>query len=66
MMPGWVRQILVWNPVLQAIDWFRSACFAGYQPHWLDRTYLAAVAIVTLLAGFALERAMRRRISEPL
>ncbi len=66
MMPDWVRQILVWNPVLQAIDWFRSACFAGYQPHWLDRTYLAAVAIATLLAGFALERAMRRRISEPL
>ncbi|HEY1796016.1 MAG TPA: tetratricopeptide repeat protein [Stellaceae bacterium] len=66
MMPDWVRQILVWNPVLQAIDWFRSACFAGYQPHWLDRTYLIAVAIAGLLAGFGLERVMRRRISEPL
>jgi ABC-type polysaccharide/polyol phosphate export permease/Flp pilus assembly protein TadD len=66
MMPDWVRHILVWNPVLQAIDWFRSACFAGYQPHWLDRTYLTGTAIASLLAGFALERAMRRRISEPL
>lgn len=66
MMPDWVRQILVWNPVLQAIDWFRSACFASYHPHWLDRTYLTGTAIATLLAGLALERAMRRWASEPL
>lgn len=66
MMPDWVRRVLVWNPVLQAIEWFRSACFDGYRPHWLDRTYLAGAAILSILAGFALERAMRRRISEPL
>jgi capsular polysaccharide transport system permease protein len=66
MMPDWVRRILVWNPVLQAIDWFRSACFASYQPHWLDRTYLTGTAIASLLAGFALERAMRRWVGEPL
>jgi len=66
MMPDWVRQILVWNPVLQAIDWFRSGCFAFYRPHWLDRTYLSGIAIIALLAGFGIERALRRRISEPL
>ncbi|HEX3885215.1 MAG TPA: ABC transporter permease [Stellaceae bacterium] len=66
MMPDWVRQILVWNPVLQAIDWFRSGCFAFYHPHWLDRTYLSGIAITALLAGFGIERALRRRISEPL
>lgn len=66
MMPTWVRHILAWNPVLQAIDWFRSACFSSYEPHWLDRTYLASVAILCVLTGIGLERALRRRLGEPL
>ena len=29
MMPDWVRDILVWNPLLHAIDWFRAGFFRG-------------------------------------
>ena len=36
-----MRDILAWNPILHAVDWFRSSFFAEYEPHWLDRSYLA-------------------------
>lgn len=66
MMPDWVRDLLAWNPVLQGVDWFRASFFVDYQPHWLDRSYLAAVAGLALLAGLGLERGLRRELSEPL
>jgi capsular polysaccharide transport system permease protein len=66
MMPDWARDILGWNPVLHAIDWFRAGFFSVYQPHWLDRRYLLVVAATGLLLGLALERCLRRRLSEPL
>jgi ABC-type polysaccharide/polyol phosphate export permease/tetratricopeptide (TPR) repeat protein len=66
MMPDRVRDILVWNPLLHAIDWFRSGFFDVYRPHWLDRSYVAVVAIVSLLVGLALHRLLRRRLSAAL
>jgi ABC-type polysaccharide/polyol phosphate export permease/tetratricopeptide (TPR) repeat protein len=66
MMPDWARDMLAWNPLLQAIDWFRSGFFGSYQPHWLDRSYLVILAILALLAGFGLQRGLRRRLSTPL
>ena len=66
MMPDWVRGILAWNPVLHAVDWFRSSFFVDYEPHWLDRTFLLIAAGVTLSAGLALERCLRRQLYEPL
>ena len=66
MMPDWARDALVWNPLLHAIDWFRAGFYAAYQPHWLDRSYLVILAILLLLAGLGLERAMRPRLCEPL
>jgi capsular polysaccharide transport system permease protein len=66
MMPDWARDILVWNPVLQSVDWFRAGFFSAYQPHWLDRSYLIVVAISALAIGLAIERGLRRRLREPL
>jgi capsular polysaccharide transport system permease protein len=51
MMPDWIRDILAWNPVLHAVDWFRSSFFQEYDPHWLDRSYLAIVAVLTYWQG---------------
>jgi ABC-type polysaccharide/polyol phosphate export permease/tetratricopeptide (TPR) repeat protein len=65
MMPDWIRDLLAWNPVLHAVDWFRASFFADYVPHWLDRSYLVMVAGTVLLAGLALERGLRRRLYEP-
>jgi capsular polysaccharide transport system permease protein len=66
MMPEWIRDILAWNPVLHAVDWFRSSFFREYEPHWLDRSYLLTFAVVALLAGLGLERGLQRRLYEPL
>ncbi len=66
MMPDWARDTLAWNPLLHAIDWFRAGFFDGYQPHWLDRSYLVGVAVLVLAGGFAVERGLRRRLSMPL
>jgi len=66
MMPGWVRDALCWNPVLHAIDWFRAGFFGAYEPHWLDRSYLVALAILVLMTGLALERGLRRWTIVPL
>ena len=66
MMPDWARDLLLWNPLLHAIDWFRAGFFASYQPHWLDRSYLVILAILALLVGLALQRGLRRRLSVPL
>jgi capsular polysaccharide transport system permease protein len=66
MMPDWARDALAWNPLLHAIDWFRAGFFENYQPHWLDRSYLVALAILSLLAGLGLERVVRRKLSVPL
>ncbi|MGE0260462.1 MAG: tetratricopeptide repeat protein [Alphaproteobacteria bacterium] len=66
MMPDRVRDILEWNPLLHAIDWFRAGFFELYRPHWLDRSYVAVVAIAFLLAGLALHRLLRRKLSAAL
>lgn len=66
MMPDWARDLLAWNPLLHAIDWFRAGFFASYQPHWLDRSYLVILAILALLTGLGLQRGLRRKLSAPL
>lgn len=62
-MPEWVRDILVWNPVLQAIDWVRSGFFETWHPIWLNRPYVVFWGLGTLLIGLSLERACRRRLT---
>jgi ABC-type polysaccharide/polyol phosphate export permease/protein involved in temperature-dependent protein secretion len=62
-MPDWVREVLLWNPVLQGIDLFRGGFFRQYEPHWLDLDYLAAWAAGSVGVGFALERATRARLA---
>jgi capsular polysaccharide transport system permease protein len=66
IIPDWARDILTWNPLLHSIDWFRAAFFGACQPHWLDRDYLAICAILALVCGLGIERALRRQLSEPL
>ena len=61
-MPDWLREWLVLNPVLQAIEWFRSGFYPHYEPHWLDVDYLLAWVVGSVGLGFALERATRARM----
>jgi ABC-type polysaccharide/polyol phosphate export permease/Flp pilus assembly protein TadD len=62
MMPAWIRDILVWNPVLQGVEWFRSGFFRQYSPHWLDVPYLLSWVVSCLVVGFAMQRVIGRRL----
>lgn len=61
-MPDWARDILVWNPILQGIEFFRSGFFPQYDPHWVDLNYLLIWVVASIGIGFALERALRSRM----
>ncbi|TWT10686.1 ABC transporter permease [Reyranella sp. CPCC 100927] len=58
-MPASLREILLWNPVLQGVEWFRSGFYQSYEPHWLDIPYTLNCAIGVLLLGLLLEKAAR-------
>ncbi len=62
-MPPVFREWLVWNPVLQGIEMFRSGFYHQYDPHWLDVNYLVLWAVGSIAMGFALERALRARMA---
>jgi capsular polysaccharide transport system permease protein len=60
-MPDWLRDVLVLNPLLQCLEWFRTAFFDQYAPPWLDRPYTVMVTLAVVMFGFTLEAALRRR-----
>ncbi len=62
-MPDWAREILVWNPILQGIELFRSGFYPQYDPHWLDANYLLIWVVASAGTGFAMERALRGRMA---
>jgi capsular polysaccharide transport system permease protein len=59
VLPETVRSILSYNPILQVIEWMRSAYYEGYGYMILDRPYPVVVGLVALFLGLLLERAMR-------
>lgn len=60
-MPPNIRNVLVWNPVLHCVEWFRESFYAGYECQSLDLLYLFSFTIICLLLGLAGERAFRRQ-----
>jgi capsular polysaccharide transport system permease protein len=61
-MPVWLRDILIWNPVLQGIEFVRFNYFHEPAPEWLNIKYLAGFAIGSVAIGLIMERMMRRRM----
>lgn len=59
-MPDAVRDALVWNPVLQGVELFRTGFFPDYAPFWLNTPYLVCWTFGLLAFGLSLERALRR------
>jgi capsular polysaccharide transport system permease protein len=64
-MPPQFRAIVVWNPLLHCIEWFREGFYAGYECASLDREYLFSVTVILVLLGLTGERAFRRRATKP-
>jgi capsular polysaccharide transport system permease protein len=62
MWPPWVRDILVCNPLLVNIEWFRSGFFPQYSSPWVNKPYAVGIALAMLALGLALERTLRRRL----
>lgn len=58
-LPDTLREMLAYHPVLQIIEWTRSAYYEGYGNLILNRFYAVAVGIGTLFLGLLLERALR-------
>lgn len=58
-LPATLREILAYHPVLQIVEWTRSAYYEGYGGLVLDRTYVLGYASVTIFLGLLFERAMR-------
>ncbi len=59
-LPPAYRDILVWNPVLHGLSWFRTAIYPTYPQNMLDRGYLLACALAAIAAGVVLDRVIGR------
>ncbi|MGF1446561.1 MAG: ABC transporter permease [Pikeienuella sp.] len=61
-LPPDLAAALAWVPTLHLVEWMRVAYYDGYPAQLLDRGYVLSWAAATLLAGLALERAIRGRL----
>lgn len=61
-MPDWLRGPLIWNPLLQCVEWFRTGFFSLYNPPWIDKAYVLGAGFATVLVGLALESALRHKM----
>jgi capsular polysaccharide transport system permease protein len=59
IVPEPVRQILLGNPLMHAIDWVRAGTYGAYRAPHLDRAFLGTSLLVLVFLAFALERAVR-------
>lgn len=60
LLPYSLRSVLVWNPLVHGIDWFRLGLYGRYPVHTLDREYLIGWAAGALFLGVVLHRATLR------
>ena len=59
-LPAQYKDILVWNPGVQIVEWFRSAYYEGYGSTTLDRSYVLTIGLFALAIGLTAERVTRR------
>jgi len=59
-LPYFARSILVWNPLLHGIEWFRLGLYGTYPHHTLDRDYLMLCTGICLFIGVISYRATLR------
>ena len=60
-LPPTLRYYLSFNPLLQIVEWMRSAYYDGYGAELLDKRYAVGFAIVVLFLGLVIERVFRGR-----
>lgn len=62
MLPGNVREILLFNPIMHMIEWLRSAVFIQFESRYASLDYAVGTAIFTLFIGLLMLRGLRRRL----
>jgi len=63
-MPPNIKDILVWNPLVHAVEWVRYCIYPNYFTQVLDRTYLLEWGLITSVFGLGMERFLRARLLE--
>ena len=63
-LPPSLRDILVWNPLVHAIEWIRYCIYPEYFTQILDRKYLLAWGLISTVFGLGMERLIRARLLE--
>jgi len=53
-MPKPMQDVLMWNPLVHVIMWFRTGIYSEYKATGLDLWYLAAATVVSLIVGLTL------------
>lgn len=61
-LPVALRDILVWNPILHAVEMIRSGWFGSYESTVSSTNYLLAWCIAATALGLMLEQSVRSRI----
>jgi len=61
-LPEIARTPLSYLPMLQGVEWMRSAYYEGYGSNILDRTYLVSWGVASLCVGLVFERLVRGRM----
>ncbi len=59
-LPDQIAIPISYNPVVQCVEWMRTAYFENYSDRLLDREYLLCVGLGTLFIGLIAERLSRR------
>jgi capsular polysaccharide transport system permease protein len=55
---------LSYNPIVQCVEWMRTAYFENYSDRLVSKEYVVMFGIVCLLIGLLLERTFRMRIKD--
>ncbi|WP_312408590.1 ABC transporter permease [Rhizobium sp.] len=63
-LPDQIAIPLSWNPVLQSVEWMRTAYFETYSDKLISKTYLIGFGVTSLFIGLTLERVLRMRLLE--
>ncbi|WP_320203880.1 ABC transporter permease [Agrobacterium rosae] len=63
-LPTAIGDALAYSPVVQAVEWMRSAYFPTYNSRVLDKQYLVFAAMTSIFLGLLVERLTRRMVYE--
>ncbi|MGM4984634.1 capsular biosynthesis protein [Rhizobium sp. OK494] len=63
-LPDQIAVALSYNPVLQCVEWMRTAYYESYSDKLVDPMYVWGFGLVTLALGLTVERVFRRQMLE--